>query len=97
MASPGSVWIRQLSGASLVLPHSDVVRYRCYKRKSVGCTSSALADLRASLATGVYMVPRVHKPILICTLDDTVMVCVCVCVTEGAGESSATIERLSFT
>ena len=35
MASP-VVWIRQLSGASLDLPHSDLVRYRCYKRKSVG-------------------------------------------------------------
>ena len=30
------VWIRQLSGASLDLSHSDLVRYRCYKRKSVG-------------------------------------------------------------
>ena len=29
-------WIRQLSGASLDLSHSDLVRYRCYKRKSVG-------------------------------------------------------------
>ena len=36
MASP-VVWIRQLSGASsLDLSHSDLVRYRCYKRKSVG-------------------------------------------------------------
>ena len=35
MASP-VVWIRQLSGASLDLSHSDPVRYRCYKRKSVG-------------------------------------------------------------
>ena len=30
------VWIGQLSGASLDLSHSDLVRYRCYKRKSVG-------------------------------------------------------------
>ena len=30
------VWIIQLSGASLDLSHSDLVRYRCYKRKSVG-------------------------------------------------------------
>ena len=29
-------WIRQLSGASLDLSHSQLVRYRCYKRKSVG-------------------------------------------------------------
>ena len=35
MASP-VVWIRQLSGACLDLSHSDLVRYRCYKRKSVG-------------------------------------------------------------
>ena len=35
MASP-VVWIRQLSGASLDLSHSDLVRYRCYKRKPVG-------------------------------------------------------------
>ena len=35
MASP-VVWIRQLSGASLDLSHSDLVRYRCYERKSVG-------------------------------------------------------------
>ena len=46
MASP-VLWIRQLSGASLDLSHSDLVRYRCYNRKSVG---------RASLATGVYMI-----------------------------------------
>ena len=31
MASP-VVWFRQLSGASLNLSHSDLVRYRCYKR-----------------------------------------------------------------
>ena len=55
MASP-IVWIRQLSGASLDLSHSDLVRYRCYIEKICGCTSSALADLRASLATCVYMV-----------------------------------------
>ena len=30
------VWIGQFSGASLDLSHSDLVRYRCYKRKSVG-------------------------------------------------------------
>ena len=32
------VWIGQISGASLDLSHSDLVRYRCYKykRKSVG-------------------------------------------------------------
>ena len=30
------VWIIQLSGASLDLSHPDLVRYRCYKRKSVG-------------------------------------------------------------
>ena len=35
MVSP-VVWIRQLSGASLDLSHSDLARYRCYKRKSVG-------------------------------------------------------------
>ena len=35
MASP-VLWIRQLSGASLDLSHSDLVRYRCYNRKSVG-------------------------------------------------------------
>ena len=29
------VWIGQLSGTSLGLTHSDRVRYRCYKRKSV--------------------------------------------------------------
>ena len=29
MASP-VVWIRQLSGESLDLSHSDLVRYRCY-------------------------------------------------------------------
>ena len=35
MTSP-VVWIRQLSGASLDLSHSDLVRYRCYQRTSVG-------------------------------------------------------------
>ena len=30
------VWVIQLSDASLDLSHSDLVRYRCYKRKSVG-------------------------------------------------------------
>ena len=30
------VWIIQLSDASPDLSHSDLVRYRCYKRKSVG-------------------------------------------------------------
>ena len=34
--APQVVWIGQLSGASLDLSHSDRVRYRCYKRKSVG-------------------------------------------------------------
>ena len=35
---PQVVWSRQLSGASLDLSHSDLVRYRCYtyRRKSVG-------------------------------------------------------------
>ena len=47
------VWIRQLSGESLDLSHSDLVRYQCYKRKSI---SSAFTDLRASLVAGVYMV-----------------------------------------
>ena len=35
MASP-VVWIRQLPGARLDLSYSDLVRYRGYKRKSVG-------------------------------------------------------------
>ena len=60
MASP-VVWIRQLSGASLDLSHSDLVRYRCYE-KICGCTSSAFADLHASLATGVYMVHGSSRP-----------------------------------
>ena len=73
MASP-VVWIRQLSGASLDLSHSDLDRYRCYKRKSEG----AFADLRASLATDTwYMVHDVCMWVLVCAL---VCVCVCVCV-----------------
>ena len=35
MASP-VVWIRQVSGTSLDLNYSDLVRHRCCKRKSVG-------------------------------------------------------------
>ena len=31
------VWIGQLSGASFDLSHSDLVHYRCYKRKSFSC------------------------------------------------------------
>ena len=61
MASP-VVWIRQLSGAFvvLILFHSDSdPRYRCYsvvaEKICECCTSSAFADLRASLTTGVYM------------------------------------------
>ena len=30
------VWVRQLSGASLDHFHSNLVGYRCYKRKSMG-------------------------------------------------------------
>ena len=57
MASP-VVWIRQLSGACLDLfqSESDPLHHTssvCYKEKICGCTSSAFADLRASLATGV--------------------------------------------
>ena len=46
------VWIRQLSGTSLDRSHSDLVRYRCYKRKFVGVPPVHFADLRASFACG---------------------------------------------
>ena len=54
------VWIRHLSGISLDLSHSDLVRYRCYNRKSVGALPVHFADLRASFVTGVYMVHGVY-------------------------------------
>ena len=72
------VWIRQLSGTSLDLSHSDLVRYHCYKRKSVGAPPVHFADLRAFLVTGVYMVHGVYACTCVC-------VCVCVCVAGGGG------------
>ena len=44
MASP-VVWIRQLSGASLVLSHLDLVRYRCYKGPSVNIWAQTVTVL----------------------------------------------------
>ena len=55
-------WLRQLCGLDsylalvLICFNQNQIRYRCYQEKICGCTSSACADLRASLATGVYMV-----------------------------------------
>ena len=76
-------WLRRLdlSGASLDLAHSDLIRYRCYKRTFFcGCTSSAFADLRASLATAYtwYMVcVRAHA---VGTHGERIQDCVGVCM-----------------
>ena len=72
MASP-VVWITQFSGASLGLSHSDLVRCRCYKRKSVGAHPVHFADLRASLVTGVCMVHGVYVGGCLCTCTTTHM------------------------
>ena len=79
-------WLRRSSGLdsclALVLNLSlpDLVRYRCYYIENIcGCTSSAFADLRASLATGVYpgtwcvRVGDMHVYMCICAE----IVCVC--------------------
>ena len=64
MASP-VVWIRQLSGTSLDLSHSNLVRYRCYKRKSVGAHP-------VHFQICVLLLPRAYTKIT------WYMVCVCV-------------------
>ena len=56
--------------------HSDSDPLSLLSETICGCTSSAFADLRASLATGVYMV-HVHVCVCVCVC---VRVCVCVCV-----------------
>ena len=70
MASP-VVWIRQLSGASLDLSHSDLVRYRCYKRKSVGAHP-------VHLQICVLLLRRAYTWYIVCVCARA-RVCVCVC------------------
>ena len=75
MASP-VVWIRQLSGASLDLSHSDPVRYRCYKRKSEGAHP-------VHLQICVLLLQRAYTWYMVCVCVRVcvyVFVCVCVCV-----------------
>ena len=71
MASP-VVWIGQLSGTSLDLSHSDLVRYRCYKRKSVGAHS-----LHAQISA--LLMRRAYTWYMVCVCV-CVYVCACVCV-----------------
>ena len=67
MASPVA-WIRQLSGASLDLSHSDLVRYRCYKRTSVGAQP-------VHLRICMLLLRRAYTWYMVC-----VRVCTCACV-----------------
>ena len=59
--------------------NQNQIRYRCYKEKICGCTSSAFADLRASLATGVYMVHGRRACVCVCVCAHA-CVCVFVCL-----------------
>ena len=50
------MWSRQLSGATLDLSHSDLVHYRCYKRKPVGAHPLQTCVLLLRQAYTWYMV-----------------------------------------
>ena len=83
MASP-VVWIRQLSGASLDLSHSDLVRYRCCKRKSVGAHPVHL-QICVLLLQRAYTWYRLSGTwcvyiVLLCVCVCVCVMCVCVCV-----------------
>ena len=78
------VCVRARACVCLDPSHSDLVHYRCYKEKICACTSSAFADLRASLVTGVCMIHGVR-----------VCVCVCVCDRGGGGGVNACMPSLS--
>ena len=86
MASP-VVWIRQLSGASLDLSHSDLVRYRCYKRKPVGAHPVHLQIcvllLRRAYTWRIYGVcvwGGGGGGVVDVCVDVCVCVCLCLCV-----------------
>ena len=55
------VWIGQLSGTSLDLSHPDLVRYRRYKRKSVGAHP-------VHLQTCVLLLRRAYTWYMVCVV-----------------------------